>query len=79
MIKIDLSTFFVDTAKVADLPTYLQKVLKLAGQGNEVALTGRATVWFYLSAAHALHGKARKLTYRSPVTGDITIFDHNPF
>jgi len=25
-----------------------------------------------------LHGKARKLIYRSPVTGDLVIFDHSP-
>ncbi|MEW6419020.1 MAG: hypothetical protein AB1480_13010 [Nitrospirota bacterium] len=29
--------------------------------------------------AHALHGKARKLIYRSPVTGDVVIFDHSPY
>jgi hypothetical protein len=36
-------------------------------------------VWLYLTIAHALHGKARKLVYASPVTGEIVIFDHNPF
>ncbi|MEW6418838.1 MAG: hypothetical protein AB1480_12075 [Nitrospirota bacterium] len=25
-----------------------------------------------------MHGKARKLIYRSPVTGDVVIFDHSP-
>jgi hypothetical protein len=25
-----------------------------------------------------LHGKARRLLYRSPVTGDVLIFDHSP-
>ena len=28
--------------------------------------------------AHALHGKAKKPVYRSPVTGDVVIFDHDP-
>ncbi len=32
-----------------------------------------------MSSAHALHGKARKLTYTSPVSGEVVIFDHNPF
>jgi hypothetical protein len=53
--------------------------LELAGQGNEVILTGAGPVWLYLKIAHALHGKAKKLVYRSPVTGDIVIFDHDPF
>jgi hypothetical protein len=50
----------------------------LAGEGNTVVLTGQAPVWLYLKSAHALHGKARKLIYRSPVTGDVVIFDHSP-
>jgi CRISPR-associated Csx3 family protein len=79
MIAINLSTFFIDTAKLSDLPAYLQKALSMAGDGNDIILTGRAPVWLYLAVAHALHGKARKLTYRSPVTGDVVIFDHNPF
>ncbi|MBW1744796.1 MAG: hypothetical protein JRG74_07345 [Deltaproteobacteria bacterium] len=61
------------------MPTYIKKILKQAGEGNEIILTGKAPVWLYLSVAHALHGKAKKLTYRSPVTGDVVIFDHNPF
>lgn len=79
MINLDLSTFFTGTAKLPDLPAYLQKALDLAGDGNDVVLTGRAPVWLYLAVAHALHGKAKKLTYRSPVTGDVVIFDHDPF
>jgi CRISPR-associated protein (Cas_csx3) len=47
--------------------------------GNEVVLTGAAPVWLYLKIAHALHGKATRLLYRSPVTGDVVIFDHDPF
>jgi hypothetical protein len=76
---IDLSLFFSDTAKLSALPTYIEKALKEAGEGNEIMLTGKAPVWLYLAVAHALHGKAKKLTYRSPVTGDVVIFDHNPF
>ncbi|MBU4262983.1 MAG: CRISPR-associated protein Csx3 [Proteobacteria bacterium] len=79
MISIDLTLFYGETAKLADLPAYIDKALEFAGEGNEIVLTGRAPVWFYLAVAHALHGKARKLIYRSPVTGDVVIFDHDPF
>lgn len=66
------------TAKLSDLDFYIQKARELAGEGNEIVLTGAAPVWLYLKIAHALHGKARKLIYRSPVTGDVVIFDHSP-
>lgn len=79
MIVIDLSEFFDKTAKLADLPVYLEKSLAAAGDGNAVVLTGKAPVWLYLSVAHALHGPALKLSYRSPATGDVVIFDHDPF
>lgn len=79
MILIDLDTFYIESAKLSVLPTYIEKALKQAGEGNEIILTGKAPVWLYLAVAHALHGKATKLTYRSPVTGDVVIFDHNPF
>lgn len=79
MILIDLETFYAESAKLSAMPTYIEKTLKQAGEGNEIILTGKAPVWLYLSVAHALHGKATKLTYRSPVTGDVVIFDHNPF
>lgn len=79
MIVIDISNLYTETAKLSDLQTYIDQTVKLAGEGNEVILTGKAPVWLYLSIAHALHGKAKKLIYRSPVTGDVTIFDHNPF
>lgn len=77
--EIDLGLLFSETAKLTDLPIYVQEALKQAGGGNDVILTGRAPVWLYLEIAHALHGKVRKLIYRSPVTGDLVIFDHNPF
>jgi len=76
---IDLSTLFIQQAKLDELDSYVQKAKDLAGEGNDVILTGAAPVWLYLKVAHALHGKARKLMYRSPVTGDVIIFDHSPF
>lgn len=79
MSIIDLGLLFSGAAKLSDLPTYIEKALEQAGEGNEVVLTGKAPVWLYLTVAHALHGKAKKLTYRSPVTGYVVIFDHDPF
>jgi hypothetical protein len=76
---INLSTFFTETAKLGDLPSYVERARAAAGEGNDVILTGQAPVWLYLKVAHALHGRARKLTYSSPVTGDVVIFDHDPF
>ncbi len=77
-VIIDLSTFYTSNAKLSELDSYIQKALSLAGEGNEVVLTGTGPVWLYLKIAHAMHGKARKLIYRSPVTGDVVIFDHSP-
>jgi hypothetical protein len=76
---IDLSAYFEDVAKLSDLPDYIRKAVQEAGEGNEVVLTGKAPVWLYLTVAHALHGKAKRLIYRSPVTCDVVIFDHDPF
>ena len=77
-ILINLSTLYTENAKLADLDQYIKQALSLADEGNEVILTGAGPVWLYLKVAHALHGKARKLIYRSPVTGDVVIFDHSP-
>lgn len=78
-IEIDLKQLYGEVAKLNELASYVAKALELAGEGNEVVLTGAAPVWLYLKIAHALHGKAKKLVYRSPVTGDVVIFDHDPF
>ncbi len=78
MIEINLSTFYDQTAKLALLPDYEQQAKTLAGEGQDVVLTGAAPVWLYLRIAHVLHGKAKSLHYRSPVTGDVLVFDHNP-
>lgn len=75
---IDISTLFNSNAKLSELDAYIQKAKSLAGEGNDITLTGAAPVWLYLKIAHALHGKARRLIYRSPVTGDVVIFDHSP-
>ncbi len=76
---IDLRMLYGETAKLGELAGNLEEAKRLAGEGNEVVLTGQAPVWLYLKVAHALHGKARKLIYASPVTGDVVIFDHDPF
>lgn len=79
MITIDLSTFYQETAKLENLPDYKKQAIALAGEGKIITLTGAAPVWLYLAVAHALHGKAKKLIYTSPVTGEVVIFDHDPF
>lgn len=77
-VVIDLSNFFTDNAKLSELDSYIQKAKSMAGDGNNVVLTGAAPVWLYLKIAHALHGKVRKLIYTSPVTGNVIIFNHSP-
>lgn len=78
-VTIDLAALYDETAKLTELPDYLAKAVELAGEGRAVVLTGRAPVWLYLAVAHALHGKAKRLSYLSPVTGEVVIFDHDPF
>ena len=80
-ITIHVETIYSgsDTAKLARLEEYEQKARDLAGNGNEVVLTGQGPVWLYLKIAHVLHGKVAKLSYNSPVTGEVVIFDHSPF
>jgi len=76
--SLDLKSLYGEIAKIEELPAYIVKATELAGEGNEVILTGPAPVWLYLKVAHALHGKARKLIYSSPLTGELVIFDHDP-
>lgn len=79
-IEINLESLYssTDTAKLSELDNYIQKAKELAGEGNDIIITGAGPIWLYLKIAHALHGKARKLIYRSPVTGDVVIFNHSP-
>ncbi|MEW6418383.1 MAG: CRISPR-associated protein Csx3 [Nitrospirota bacterium] len=81
-ITIDMEILYKDItgeAKLNMLSEYVNRALHLAGEGNEVVLTGRGPIWLYLKIAHALHGKIKKLIYNSPVTGEVVIFDHDPF
>lgn len=79
-VIIDVSTLYAKTgtAKLDNIEEYVKQALSIAGNGNDVIITGPAPVWLYLKVAHTLHGKSRKLIYRSPVTGDVIIFDHSP-
>jgi hypothetical protein len=79
-MALDVSSLYAatGTAKLADLPAYEARAKELVGPGTEVTLTGQAPVWLYLRLAHALHGRARKLFYDSPVTGPVEIFNHDP-
>jgi hypothetical protein len=76
---IDLKRLYGELAKLDDVDSYMRAALAAAGDGKVIVLTGQAPVWLYLKVAHALHGKAKRLIYRSPVTGDVVIFDHDPF
>jgi hypothetical protein len=79
-MTLDLAQLYAatGTAKLADLPAYETRVKQLVPPGADVILTGQALVWLYLRLAHTLHGIARSLTYDSPVTGPVPIFNHNP-
>jgi CRISPR-associated protein Csx3 len=76
---IDVRVLYDKSAKLDELAQYVAKAQELGGGGKVVVLTGQGPIWLYLKIAHALHGKAKKLIYRSPVTGDVVIFDHDPF
>lgn len=76
--EVNVPSLFEKNAKIKEIDSYIRKALSLAGEGNDVVLTGAGPIWLYLKIAHALHGVARKLIYRSPVTGDVVIFDHSP-
>jgi len=76
-IVIDFEDLYGGVAKLDELSNYLERAKELAGEGNEVVLTGQAPIWLYLAVAHAIHGKARRLLYSSPTTGEVLIFDHS--
>ncbi|HPX60865.1 MAG TPA: CRISPR-associated protein Csx3 [Deltaproteobacteria bacterium] len=80
-IIIEVSELYRDsgTAKLAELQAYTARAVEQAGNGNFVTLTGQGPIWLYLHLAHALHGKVARLSYSSPVTGEITIYDHSPY
>jgi hypothetical protein len=78
VITINVQQLYGEQAKLDQLPEYVAKAKELAGQGQDVVLTGPGPVWLYLAVAHALHGVAKSLAYDSPVTGLVKIFDHNP-
>jgi hypothetical protein len=78
VITINVQELYGEKAKLDQLPEYVNKAKELAGSGQDVTLTGPGPVWLYLAVAHALHGLAKSLSYDSPVTGLVKIFDHNP-
>jgi hypothetical protein len=65
------------TAKLGDLPAYEAEVLTRCPAGGHILFTGRGPIWLYLRLAHALHGKARSLSYESPEAGKVEIFNHS--
>jgi CRISPR-associated Csx3 family protein len=66
-------------AKLSHLSSYEARCVEQAEEGREVVLTGAGPIWLYLRLAHVLHGKVMVLYYDSPVTGEVEIFNHNPF
>jgi hypothetical protein len=78
-VTLDVSTLYASTgtAKLADLPAYEQAAKSTVPPGADVTLTGPGPVWLYLKVGHALHGRARRLSYDSPVTGPVLVFDHS--
>lgn len=80
VVTIDVTALYAGTgtAKLAHLSEYVRQAVALAGEGNVVRLTGPGPVWLYLKIAHALHGKALKLIYDSPASGEVVVFDHDP-
>ncbi len=76
-VIIDLKSLYGEVAKLDELPIYLERAKELAGEGNEVILTGQAPIWLYLAVAHELHSKGKRLLYTSPTTGEVLIFDHS--
>lgn len=79
-MTLDLSNLYAATgqAKLASLDEYVTAAPAAVPSGADVTITGAAPVWLYLKIGHALHGRARILTYVSPVTGPVEIFNHNP-
>ncbi len=79
-VVIDVAELYAadGAAKLGRLPEYEAAAMARAGLGQAVKLTGPGPVWLYLRLAHALHGRARRLVYDSPVTGEVLIFDHDP-
>ena len=80
-ITIDLEKLWSkdETAKLSKKSEYINEAIKLAGKGNNIVLTGKSPVWLYMLVQHELHGITTSLTYDSPVTGKVVVYDHNPF
>ncbi len=79
-MTLDLSILYADTgqAKLGRLADYERAALAAVPPGAEVTVTGHAPVWMYLRIAHALHGRAKRLVYESPVAGPVEVFNHAP-
>lgn len=79
-MHLDLITLYAapGTAKFACLPAYEARVKELVPPGAEVTITGQRPAGLYLRLAHALHGRASRLLYDSPVTGPVEVFNHDP-
>ena len=79
-ITINMAELYAEdgTALLDHIPDYERKALAMLPTSRTVdaTLTGPAPIWLYLRIAHALHGLVRILSYTSPVTGAVIIFNH---
>jgi hypothetical protein len=73
-IVVDVKEICGERPELALLPKYESKVLELAGQGNDVTMTGVAPIWLLMRFTHVLHGKCRRLDYMSPAGVPVVIF-----
>ena len=79
-VELDLEALYAShgaPARLVLLDRYEADALVAAGRGRDVVITGAAPIWLYLRIAHALHGVAKTLTYRSGQDDRVPIFDHN--
>ena len=56
-IEINIEGFYSINAKLSELDLYIQKAKDLAGEGNDVVLTGQGPIWL-----PCLHQKRRRRT-----------------
>ena len=68
----------LDGLSAAAVEHYMDRVggWKIGDPLCEVILTGACPVWAYLAIAHALHGRAAKLSYAAPNAPPLVIWAH---
>ena len=72
----DLSQLFEENADLSQIKEYAQKAEEFAKE-KEIEITGRAPVWLYMIAAHAMHGVCKELVFNDGRGNRVQIFDHH--